>query len=177
MKLFIISILISFFITNCASSPSRKLESSELQDRQIQEKTQLQIRQIQTRTYDIAASELVMKAMFNVLQDDGFIIRTAAPGIGLLTATKEIDIEKMSESMLSFFFGAPDARWKKNSVIEATCNVSCFKDRCKIRVNFTQKVLDNLGGVVTIRQLYDQKFYQAFFLKVDKSIYLQKMGL
>lgn len=177
MKYFIILILISFFITNCVSSSPPKFDKTGLQDRQIQEKTQLQIRQIQTRTYEIAESELVMKAMFNVLQDDGFIIKTAAPGIGLLTAVKEIDIEKMSESMPSFFFGAPDARWKKNSVIEATCNVSCFKDRCKIRVNFTQKVLDNLGGVVKIRQIYDQKFYQAFFLKVDKSFYFQRMGL
>ena len=177
MKLFIISILISFFITNCASSPSRKLDSTGLQDRQIQEKTQLQIRQIQTRTYEISESELVMKAMLNVLQDDGFIVKTAVPGIGLLTATKEIDIEKMSESMAFYFFGGENPRWKKNSIIEATCNVGCFKDNCKIRVNFTHKVLDNLGGVVKIRQIYDQKFYQAFFFKVDKSIYIQKMGL
>ena len=118
-----------------------------------------------------------MKAMLNVLQDDGFMIKAAVPGIGLLTATKEIDIEKMSESMAFYFFGGENVRWKKNSIIEATCNVSYFKDKCKIRVNFTQKVLDNLGGVVKIRQIYDQKFYQAFFVKVDKSIYIQKMGL
>jgi hypothetical protein len=176
MKFFIIFILISFFITACAFSPSSNIENTELQDRQIQEKTQLQIRQIQTRTYELSESELVMKAMLNVLQDDGFIIKTAVPGIGLLTATKEIDIEKMSESMAFYFFGGENARWKKNSVIEATCNVTYFKDKCKIRVNFTQKVLDNLGGVVKIRQIYDQKFYQAFFFKVDKSIYIQKMG-
>src|SRR5210317_827536 len=105
MKFIIISILICFFITNCASSPSSKLENTELQDRQIQEKTQLQIRQIQTRTYEIAESELVMKAMLNVLQDDGFIVKTAVPELGLLTATKEIDIEKESESIPAFFFG------------------------------------------------------------------------
>ena len=177
MKFFIISILISCFIANCASSPSPKLGNTGLQDRQIQEKTQFQIRQIQTRTYEISESELVMKAMLNVLQDDGFIVKTAVPEIGLLTATKEIDIENMSESMPSFFFGGDNARWKKNSVIETTCNVSYFKDKCKIRVNFTQKILDNLGGIMKIRQIYDQRFYQAFFLKVDKSIYIQKMGL
>jgi hypothetical protein len=83
MKFFIIFILISFFITACAFSPSSNIENTELQDRQIQEKTQLQIRQIQTRTYELSESELVMKAMLNVLQDDGFIIKTAVPGIGL----------------------------------------------------------------------------------------------
>jgi hypothetical protein len=128
-QIFIISILISFFITNCASLP--KIE-----------KTQLQIREIQTRTYETSESKLVLKAMLNVLQDDGFIVKTAVPELGLLTATKEIDIENMSESIPAFFFGGANARWKKNSIIEATCNVSDFRDRCKVRVNFTQKILD-----------------------------------
>jgi len=163
-RIFIISILISFFITSCASSPKT-------------EKTQLQIRSIQTRTYETSESKLVLKAMLNVLQDDGFIVKTAVPELGLLTATKEIDIENTSESIPAFLFGGANARWKKNSIIEATCNISDFRDGCKVRVNFTQKILDNLGGILAIRQIYDQKFYQAFFLKVDKSIYIQRMGL
>ena len=163
-RVYIISVLLSFFITNCASIPKT-------------EKTQLQIREIQTRTYEISNSKLVLKAMLNVLQDDGFIVKTAVPELGILTATKEIDIENKSESMPAFFFGSADARWKKNSIIEATCNISDFRDGCKVRVNFTQKILDNLGGIIDIRQIYDQKFYQAFFFKVDKSIYIQKMGL
>jgi hypothetical protein len=160
----IIPILISSFIINCAPLP--KIE-----------RTQLQIREIQTRTYEISESKLVMKAMLNVLQDDGFIVKAAVPELGLLTATKEIDIENMSESIPAYFFGGDNARWKKNSVIEATCNVSDFKDRCKVRVNFTQKILDNRGGTIAIRQIYDQRFYQTFFLKVDKSIFIQKMDL
>ena len=163
-QILFISILISFFINNCASLP--KIE-----------KTQLQIREIQTRTYEMPDSKLVLKAMLNVLQDDGFIVKTAVPELGLLTATKEIDIENSSESIPAFFFGGANARWKKNSMIEVTCNVSYYRDKCKIRVNFTQKILDNLGGIIEIRQIYDQKFYQTFFTKVDKSIYIQRMGL
>ncbi|MGD9183182.1 MAG: hypothetical protein PVG15_16990 [Desulfobacterales bacterium] len=163
-RIFIISILISFFITSCASSPKT-------------EKTQLQIRSIQTRTYETPESKLLLKAMLNVLQDDGFIVKTAVPELGLLTATKEIDIENASESIPAFLFGGANARWKKNSIIEATCNISDFRNGCKVRVNFTQKILDNLGGILAIKQIYDQKFYQAFFLKVDKSIYIQRMGL
>lgn len=164
-QVFIISILISFFvITNCASFPKT-------------EKTQLQIREIQTRTYEASEPELLLKAMLNVFQDDGFIVKTAVPELGLLTATKEIDIENMSESIPAFFFGGANARWKKNSIIEATCNISNFQDGSKVRVNFTQKILDNLGGILEIRQIYDQQFYQTFFFKVDKSIYIQRMGL
>ena len=166
-QIFTISILISFFVMNCASSP--KIEKIE--------RSQLQIRAIQTRTYEISESKIAMKAMLNVLQDDGFIVKAAVPEIGLFTATKEIDEEMISESMPAFIFGGSNARWKKGSVIEATCNISYFDDKCKIRVNFTQKILDNLGVIIKIRQIYDQKFYQTFFTKVDKSIYIQKMGL
>jgi hypothetical protein len=115
--------------------------------------------------------------VLNVLQDDGFIVKTAVPELGLLTATKEIDIENMSESMPAYFFGGANARWKKNSIIEATCNISFFGDKCTVRVNFAQKILDNMGGILKIRQIYDQRFYQTFFTKLDKSIYIQRMGL
>ena len=70
------------------------------------------------------------------------IVKTAGPDLGLLTATKEIDIENMSESMPAYFFGGANARWKKNSIIEATCNISFFGDKCTVRVNFTQKILE-----------------------------------
>ena len=99
-QIYIIFILVSFLCTNCASIPKIG-------------KTQLQIRAIQTRTYEVYESELVLKVMLNVLQDDGFIVKTAVPKFGLLTATKEIDIEKMSDSMLVYFFGYANARWKK----------------------------------------------------------------
>ena len=125
-QILIISFLIGFFLINCASIP--KIE-----------KTQLQIREIQTRTYEISESKLVLKAMLNVLQDDGFIVKTAVPELGLFTATKETDIENESESIPAFFFGGANARWKKNSIIEVTSNISDFRDRCKVRVNFTEK--------------------------------------
>jgi len=163
-QIFVISILISFFITNCASFPKT-------------EKTQLQIRAFQTRTYDITESKLILKAVLNVLQDDGFIVKNAVPEIGLLTATKEIDIEREIESIPAFLFGGTAASWIKSSIIDATCNISDFGDKYKVRVNFTQKILDNRGNIVQIRQIDDQKFYQTFFTKLDKSIYLQKTGL
>ncbi|EAU56071.1 hypothetical protein [Mariprofundus ferrooxydans] len=57
----------------------------------IPEKTQLQIREFQTRTYDTNDYKMVMKAVLNTLQDDGYIIQQANVDLGLLTAKKEID--------------------------------------------------------------------------------------
>src|SRR5262245_38812131 len=54
--------------------------------------TQLQVREFQTQTFDTADSQLVMKAMFNVLQDEGYVVKNAVVPLGLMTATKEIDL-------------------------------------------------------------------------------------
>src|SRR5262245_46081965 len=54
--------------------------------------TQLQVREYQTRVFDIPDHKLAMKAMLNVLQDDGFVVKNAVVELGLITAEKEIDL-------------------------------------------------------------------------------------
>jgi len=141
------------------------------------QKTQLQIREFQTRTYETSDSKMVMKAMLNVLQDDGFIVKNAVLDLGLLSAEKTLDVEKKSEAFWSTFFLGANARWKKASVIECTGNITEFGDTTKVRVNFQLKMLDNKGGIVKIEQISDEKYYQDFFSKVDKGIFLQKEKL
>lgn len=165
MKNFIIfSIVVGITLAGCASAPKTQ-------------KTQLQIREFQTRTYMDVDSKIVMKAMLNVLQDDGFIVKNAVPELGLLTASREIDVENKGKAFFSALFKGNDARWEKNSIIEASCNVSDIKDGCKVRANFQQKIFDNKGGIVKIEQIEEQQFYQTFFTKVSKSIFIQRMGL
>ena len=160
----IFSIAVVIILTGCVSAPKTQ-------------KTQLQIREFQTRTYPEVDSKIAMKAMLNVLQDDGFIVKNAVPELGLLTATREIDVENKGKAFAAAFFMGANARWKKNSIIDASCNVSVIKDGCKVRANFQQKILDNKGGIVKIQQIDDQQFYQTFFNKVSKSIFIQRMGL
>ena len=47
-------------------------------------RSQLEIRQEQTREYDTHDTRLVMKALLNVLQDDGFIVKNAVVDLHLL---------------------------------------------------------------------------------------------
>ena len=55
-------------------------------------RTQLEVRAFQTYTFDTADSKLVMKAMFNALQDEGYVVRNAVIELGLITATREVDL-------------------------------------------------------------------------------------
>jgi len=140
-------------------------------------KTQLQIREFQTRSFETNNVKMIMKAMLNVLQDDGFIVKNANVDLGLITATKEIDVESKGEAFLSALLVGKDARWKKNSIIECSGNISEFGKLARVRVNFQMKVMNNKGEVVDVKQIEDLKYYQEFFSKVDKGIFIEKEKL
>lgn len=142
-------------------------------------KTQLEIREFQTREFDTKDTKLVMKAVLNVLQDEGFTIRNADSHLGFLSATKEVDLGggPIFNWSWSDTKSSGDARWKKLRVIDATANISEHGKQTRVRVSFQQKVLDNLGAVMEAKAIDDAKFYQDFFSKVDKGIFLQKENL
>lgn len=139
--------------------------------------TQLQIREFQTRSYDTKDYKMVMKAVMNALQDESFIIKQADLDLGFITAQKELDVESTVERLLSSFLaalGGGTAQYKKNSITEVSANISEYGDQIRVRVNFQNKIVDNLGKVVKVEQIGAEKFYQDFFSKVDKSIFLAK---
>jgi len=141
------------------------------------EKTQLQIREFQTRTYDVDSEIMVLKAVANVLQDEGYIITNAEADLGLITAQKEASIEDGTEKFFAIIFFGANARYKKNSIIESTANVSQFGKQVKVRINFQLKAYDNHGQLIEIGRIDDAEFYQNFFAKVDKGIFIQKENI
>ena len=153
------------FIIGCVSSPATP------------QKTQLEIREFQTREYDTDDMKLVMKSLLNVLQDDGYIVKVANVDLGLLSATKEVNIENKGEAFILVLLAGHNARWKKNSIIECSGNVTQMGKVCKVRMNFQVKTMDNKGGVVDVKVIEDPTFYQSFFAKVDKGIFIGKQKL
>ena len=143
----------------------------------VPQKTQLQIREFQTRSFETSDTKMVMKTMVNVLQDEGYMLKNANIDLGILSASKELNVEDRGEAFWSAFWAGANARWKKNSTIECTANVSDFGTQTKVRVSFQVKVFDNKGAVMDVRQIEDESFYQDFFAKVDKGIFIQKEKL
>ena len=163
---FTLSSLLFLFALSCA--PAANVEP---------EKTQLQIREFQTRTFDVDNELMVMKAVASVLLDEGFIIKDAVTELGIISATKEVDIENGSEKFFSILFFGANARWAKNSVIESTVNVSKFGKQVKVHVIFQVKSMNNVGEVMLVQQVDDEQYYRDFFSKVDKGIFIQKEGI
>ncbi len=154
------------------------------------QQTQLETREFQTRVFDTNDTKLIMKALLNVLQDDGFIVKNAVTDLGLLSASKEIDIQQQKQSGSDFWnnlFTAMansgsnkshnnEQTYQKLKIVEVSVNVSEFGLKSKVRANFQAKILDNKGNTVEVKTVDDPKFYQDFFMKVDKGVFIQKQG-
>ncbi len=141
---------------------------------QEQPMTQLQIREIQTRSFENKDAKAVLKEMINVLQDDAFIVKHANLDLGLLSGEKDIDIEDPWNRFFSVVHNGHQASWNKNAVIEVSANVTQFGENTKVRVNFQRKIFDNFGRVVKVLQIYDEHYYQEFFNKVHKGLFIQE---
>jgi len=166
MKTKAISMFIaSLIILGCATTPATP------------PKTQLEIREFQTRDYDTSDVKMVMKSLLNVLQDDSYIVITASPELGLLSAGKELNIENKGEAVIMAILGGQHATWKKNSRILCSGNVTEMGKVCKVRVNFQIKTFDNKGAMIDVKTIEDPNFYQEFFAKVDKGIFIGKQKL
>jgi hypothetical protein len=162
-----------------------------------QEQTQLERRQYQQRDFDTNDVKLVMKAVLNTLQDDGFTVRNAVVDLGLISAVKEVMLtdrrdvgqsRSPAETWAEIFAAAisrgrtqpntrqqQSVRYRNMEQIEATVNVSPFgAHQTRVRVSFVARVLDNEGAVIESQPVTDPGVYQNFFVKVDKGIFLEK---
>ncbi len=136
--------------------------------------TQLQIREIQTRNFEKKDAKAVLKELLNVLQDDAFIVKHANLDLGLLSGEKDIDIENKWDRFFSVISKGQQGTWAKNSIIEVSANVTQFGSDTKVRVNFQRKIFDNFGRVIKVIQIYDPNYYQEFFSKVHKGLFIQE---
>lgn len=148
--------------------------------------TQLQMREFQTRSYDTDDTKMVMKAMLNVLQDDGFIVKDATLDLGFFTAEKSVKMDLNGEEGKQFVkrniwkltFGQSNSMsFRQPSFIksiECTSNISEYGKQTRVRINFLKKIIDNTGGVIDVQQIDDEKYYQEFFSKMTKGVFIQK---
>lgn len=170
------------------------------QEPPAKEKTQLEIRECQTRTFDVQDHRLVMKSVLDVLQDDGYMVKNVSLDLGFLAATKDVGFKgapsraRFEDEYLDVDFDVfTPRRVKKRSkfrkrqqnsspvpsheVIEVTVNVSEFGKNVRVRSTFQSKVFDDREAVMKVNQIEDAFFYQEFFAKVDKGIFLQQQNI
>jgi len=140
-------------------------------------KTQLQVREFQTRSFETGKTDDVLSAVVEAFQDQGLMVKNVVPQVGLVSANKEADVEDFGNAALRTIFLGQHASWQKNMIVEATANVKTFHGKTKVRVTFQRKILNNHGGTDEVNTIEDPKFYQEFFDKVGKSIFIEKQKI
>lgn len=146
----------------------------------VPKKSQLEKRQIQTRTYDCTDQTLIMKSILNVLQDEGYIVNNANPTLGFISGAKEFDIWDQSIN-IEKEFGVTRRTISRQGIkvatIEATANVTEYGQQIKVRITFKRKLLNIYGNPQVISEINDERYYQEFFAKVDKAIFIQQQKI
>lgn len=169
--------------------------------------TQLERRTMETRFLDTADTAKVLRAAVNTLQDSGFIVQEIEPDLGYIRATKSYKKKFVNKGrvagqsfMLALFtayaifsYGStayyvtdPTRRISnelhaKTVVVDTNVNVEKFgKNKTKVRIVFSQKVLQNADGYSYVKsaptrilKVYDPKIYQEFFAQLDKSVFYE----
>ena len=169
--------------------------------------TQTKRRTMETRFLDTADTAKVLRAAVNTLQDSGFIVQEIEPDLGYIRATKSYKKKFVNKGrvagqsfMLALFtayaifsYGStayyvtdPTRRISnelhaKTVVVDTNVNVEKFgKNKTKVRIVFSQKVLQNADGYSYVKsaptrilKVYDPKVYQEFFAQLDKSVFYE----
>lgn len=202
MKTILFSILgLSLFLSGCLIIDQQRTPPPRPADQ-----TQLQKRQFQQREFDSTDVKTAMKSVLSVLQDDGFTVKNAVVDLGLLSAIKETQItngtsstrtttttssasDDFWESIFRAMGGRNNTRertrttteqpqrFEKFKTVEATVYVEEFGKKIRVRASFTAKILDNFGDPMQVNEVDDMKFYQEFFLKIDKGLFLTRQKL
>jgi hypothetical protein len=141
---------------------------------------QLEKREYQTRAYATADKALVMKAILNTLQDEGYIVYNANHLLGFIYGSKDFDTSDPNID-ISKEFGLSKSRLNLNGIkvatIDASVNVTPYGDSMRVRVNFKRKLLNTYGNAQFIDDVSEEEFYTDFYKKVDQALFLLKQKI
>ena len=139
-------------------------------------RTQLEMREFQTRTFETAEPKLVLRAAINTVLDDGFLIDSADAELGLLTATQKRSTRSfLGNATMLMTYGLLKP-WRL-SVLEATIKVDEFGGGSRVRVSFRLVEEGLARSDAKASPVVDPAFHQAFFSRLDKSVFLLKEKL
>lgn len=195
----IVSIILMINLLLCSTTSAYAQKNRKM--------TQLERREMETRFFDTADTSRVMRSVVNTLQDSGFIIQEIEPNIGYMRATKSYKRKFINKRRLAghsfmlalmatyavFSYGTTsyyvidptrkisNELHKKTVVVDTNVNVEKFgKNKTKVRIVFSQKVLLNADGYSYVKsapmrvlKVYNPKVYQEFFNQLDKSIFYE----
>ena len=139
----------------------------------------LPLRQLQTRRFDTSDEKTLLAAGAGILQDLGFTLDASEPQLGVIVASKDRSAVEAGQVIFSLFLaalaGAP-VPWDEKQKIRAsfvTKPAGTERPSVLVRVTFQRIVWNTAKQVTKTEPLDEPRFYQEFFEKLSKAVFLE----
>lgn len=147
----------------------------------------LELREIQTRGYDGIEEADILAASIGVLQDMGYVVDDVEHELGVLTASKKVDVTNKAQVAALLAFDIASCAFSscgdtyKLAADEDTIRVTLVVkpgppeiSQYFVRVTM-QRILRNKAEQVSLQEtISDPETYQQLFDKLNKSLFLEQ---
>jgi hypothetical protein len=143
-------------------------------------KSQVELRAMQSKEVDSTDTLRITKAVLQLLQDDNFEINNLDSNVGYLKASKKLDGGKEKYEFAWYDIYYPIAIYKYLTLgeyvkeISTTISIRNFEKISVVRASFIMEVKNEDNELVSRAVIEDPKFYQTFFGKLDKALFLEQ---
>lgn len=166
-KLFILMALV--ILTGCQQTIPK--EALELKGES------LELRQLQTRAFDTKNEKKLLIAAAGVLQDTGFNIDESETDLGVIVGSKDRDATEAGQVAgaiaMAVLFGVSTPIDDEQKIRASVVTKPNGKGDTNLRVTFQRIVWNNYGQISRVESLEEPRFYQEFFEKLSKSVFLE----
>lgn len=170
MRTLFLYLCLLFSVTSCASYTNYyKLDKNYLQNRQIS-----------TKDFKVNDEELVLKSSIQVLQDLGFNIDESEKNLGIITASKNKEINSTVRVVNVFVlmaFSETNTTYDIRQKIYVTVSTKKNSDNfVSVKVTFARKIWNNLEQF-RVEKIYNKDIHKSFFDKLEQSLFLVKNNI
>lgn len=138
----------------------------------------LKLRQLQTRRFDSKHEKALLAAGAGVLQDLGFTLDESETELGVIVASKDrsaVEAGQVIGAVLLAFLGVPTPIDKNQKIRASLVTRPAGEDKAStlVRVTFQRIVWDTQGRITKTEPLNEPRFYQEFFERFSKAVFLE----
>jgi len=170
----IISLLLLFTFSGCANKQAKIIEPKM---------SVVELRTMQSKELNEVDSNKVLKDVLQLLMDDNFEIINLDSNVGYFQAFKKLDGGKEEYKFAWYDIYYPIAIYKFATLgryvkkITTTVTIREIKNKSIVRASFFLEVRDEDDELISRTTIEDRNFYQEFFSKLDKAVFLKKNDL
>ena len=159
------------FVSGCAQTSNPPAEALRLS------KESLLDRQLQMRRYETDKEEKMLAASAALLQDLGFNLDESESRLGVISASKRRDARESGQMVRSFLVAALTGVYmptdKDQKIFASIVTRPASESSIVVRVTFSRIVWNDQKQISKQERINEPKYYQAFFDKLSKSVFLE----